>query len=166
MNLPNYTILPGHPGSITDIIKDAVDNFDIPNELRPIRWTSSYQGETTYETDIGKRGRLTFRWGKCPCKWGYEKTEAHYWNFDTEADFQREFNGAWGILHRIGANPVDAATLNAFRKFYRPNAVTGYFNHNRKCWMVCEPTERELSTETWKQTPRYQEVCAELKLSA
>jgi hypothetical protein len=148
MELPKYAIEPGIPGSITDLIQQR--HFETPNARRRIRWTSSYQGATDYDSDIGKRRRLTFRYGKLPWRWSFQKPGEVYWNFASEEEFQHEVNGSWGILHG-GSDPVDAETLLAFRELYLPEAVTGYFDHKLKRWVICEPTTQELSNESWKK---------------
>lgn len=142
-----------------------IDRADcqIPNDARRIPWISSYQGETDYEVRFGHLNgrRITFRWGKLPWRWSWLKPDQKYWNYDSEELFQREANGAWGILHCMCCNPVNVETLECFRELYVPLAVTGYFDHTTKNWVVCEPTKKELSTETWYRSESYQNFITE-----
>ena len=151
LTLPNYPTEPGIVGDLTDLIMDRAENTT-PNDARRIPWVSSYQGETDYQPRSGplRDRRLSFRYAKVPWRWSYQKPNERYWNYETEDRFQREVNGAWGIVHR-GANPLDAETLEWFRQEYVPLAVTGYLNFETGLWTVCAPTLQELCTESWRR---------------
>lgn len=144
--LPNYETSPGIPGSITDIIK-----FDsaLPPERRRLNFISSYQGQTDYR-GLDGTGRLSFRWGKVPWVWGFQKPGEKYWNYETEEEFQRDINGRWGLL-TDGGNPVGPTTLEVFRAEYLSNAVTGYYDHEKKDWVVCGPTTEKRGTASWQR---------------
>ena len=146
MELPHYPKEPGFPGSFTDVI--VRDRPYIEREARRIQFISCYQCETDYHRLHGREGRFTFRFGKLPWRWSWLKEGEVYWNFKTEADFQRELNGAWGILHS-GTEAVDAETLAVFREECYSLAVTGWFNHGTKAWEICEPTTERQSHRSW-----------------
>lgn len=160
--LPSYRTDPGTPNSLTQlIIPEGLPNSG-PHFAHRLQFISSFQGESDYRDTHATTRRVTFRWAKCPWIWGFEKPGQKYWNYANEEEFQRDFNGAWGILHEM-ANPVDAETLEAFRREHLPNAVTGYYDHLKKQWVVCEPTTRKLGTETWELSPEGMQFSAELK---
>lgn len=160
MKLPAYQTSPGLSGGLTDLIEGFHDG---DRQLSPIRFISGYQGETDYETRLAP-GRITLRYAKVPWRWSW-KQEERYWNFDTEAEFQAQVNGAWGILH-CGSDPVSPEVLAAFRAHHHPLMVTGFYNHETRLWELCEPSLVKLSYQSWQRTPRYAEFCREHNLAA
>lgn len=131
---------PGIPGFLTDIIRGRDDLSLAERDSCPIRWKVSFQGKVDYEC----RGRrLEFRYAKIAWRDGY-------WNYESEEEFQRQHNGDWGILHNYYGDPVDRETLELFRKYHVPSAVTGYFDHVEKRWLECEPTDQDLSQASWR----------------
>ncbi len=159
--LPAYTTEPGIPGDLTDLIVDRTPDCNTPNEARRIPWISSYQGEVDFQVGFGHLNgrRISWRYAKVPWRWSFQREGERYWNFGTEEEFQSQVNGAWGIIH-CSANPIDAATLEEFRR-YHPLAVTGYYDHLTRSWVICEPTTQELGTESWKQSQSYRDFMAE-----
>lgn len=126
-----------------------------PTKPKTLQFISSFQGEADYVNPHDKTGRITYRWHKCPWVWGFERAGEKYWNYATEADFQREFNGSCGILHQ-STNPVPADVLQLFQEECCAEAVTGYFNHETNSWTICEPTNQPLSTQSWSRTQQNQ----------
>ena len=136
---------PGIPGFLTDIIERG-----IRREYPEILWTVSYQGSTDYE----HRGhRLEFRWAKVAWSLGHR-------NYPDEESFNRQHNGDWGMVHWYMCEPVDAATLELFRKEWCPTAVTGYYDHLTDSWIECEPTSEKPSHASWLKKQQMEAVAA------
>jgi len=151
MNLPNYKIRNEFER------REGADLYDViecrpmrqPGEPGLLRFRSSYQGESSYMYDDYT---LRFRYAKAPWRWDYLAPGKRYWNFANEGLFQREINGAWGILHRDCSNPVTPAVLEIARREIDIEIVTGYFDHEFYRWVICEPTDEPLSTISYQRS--------------
>lgn len=143
--LPNYPLRPTScPLDLYDII-ECRRIQTLPHQSRA-SFRSSYQGESSYNYEDYT---LRFRYAKVPWRWSWLKPDERYWNFDNEGLFQREINGAWGIINRSG-NPVTPECLDVCREEIDIQIVTGYFDQVAYQWVVCEPTHELLGTRSYE----------------